>query len=708
MSSARGTPVHARAPQLSSPVRRQNSTPPRRGIAPALSSAGTATTHDDSSERRPLGQRREQVNDQRQYQEHEQQQLRRQEQCELMDSSVANVLKASEHMESDDSEFVTYTKRQDFMLVVCAAGAFLVIFIVGCTLLLVAPGLCRKESPDVDLTDVAGTVDTSTLRRRAQASSGPRMCTPRTETFRMTPSQKGKEGVDFVFVVDKSDSMAYELELLANSSETLMSKLNASGMNYTVSLVNLCSGCAIAGSIVQSSTDSQGRPTVDKAKVAKFKAATRFSTGYGSDDTCHANHKPCAQCSTSGPCEVYAKTHRDCTGTFYDSLGKLCPAGKYDQDQCSVNGCEANATCLNSASSMCEKCACPAQNAWPWAASKPSMSDLATVYARVTKGATVNLLEAGCSSQTGSFSKQPTATIKCTGKLDERLIAGGILSIEVRRATVKSATAGCETANSCVMSVVTSQTKQLEAGEVAEFTYTAEYKDDNYEAVAVLYRQKGAAPDLDKDDIVARRAIRGKYIHGGQTCHVTQFSHPSCKAGAPPSKYACSSDGYIVDYLRAPSTAADGAFYYLAFYAAAYDRTGGTAVGATMRIKGFRRLPSNCVSEGECLLTNSSLTPTCEKQKGVSKGRYCDGHHHLMPVVRTCRSNPVVVSVKTPSLAHAFSFLTRSQALGILSGPSCGMCDASFLRDDALLHVVLVSDEGKQGVAKSEVNAGSA
>ena len=540
------------------------------------------------------------------------------------------------------------------------AQSFLVIFIVGCTLLLVAPGLCRKESPAVDLTDVAGTVDTSTLRRRAQASSGPRMCTPRTETFRMTPSQKGKEGVDFVFVVDKSDSMAYELELLANSSEMLMSKLNASGMNYTVSLVNLCSGCAIAGSIVQSSTDSQGRPTVDKAKVAKFKAATRFSTGYGSDDTCHANHKPCAQCSTSGPCEVYAKTHRDCTGTFYDSLGRLCPAGKYDQDQCSVNGCEANATCLNSASSICERCTCPAQNAWPWAASKPNMSDLATVYARVTKGATVNLLhdKDGCSSQTGSFSKQPTATIKCNKKVDEKLIAGGILSIEVASATVKAAIKGCETANSCVMSVVTSETKQLRAGEVAEFTYTAEYKQDNYEAVAALYQQKGAAPDLDKDDIVARRAIRGSYIFNSynSVCYAAPFSHPSCKAGAKPSKYTCSSDGYIVDYLRAPSTAADGASYYLAFYAAAYDRSGATLVGATMRIKGFRRLPSNCVSEGECLLTNSSLKPTCEKQKGVSKGRYCDGHHHLMPVVRTCRSNPSWCPLQYRPLLTPFCF----------------------------------------------------
>ena len=34
--------------------------------------------------------------------------------------------------------------------------------------------------------------------------------------------------------------------------------------------------------------------------------------------------------------------------------------------------------------------------------------------------------------------------------------------------------------------------------------------------------------------------------------------------------------------------------YYLAFYAGSYDRSGGTVLGATLTVKGFRLLPKTC------------------------------------------------------------------------------------------------------------------
>ena len=154
------------------------------------------------------------------------------------------------------------------------------------------------------------------------------------------------------------------------------------------------------------------------------------------------------------------------------------------------------------------------------------------------------------------------------------------------------------------------------AGEVAEFTYKAVAGGDWYEAVVVLYKASQAnSKNLDTDQIEAYRAIRGDQI-SASNCP-TAFQHTVCDGSTP--HYVCDSDGYITDSLTVPS----GGHHYLAFYAASYDRSGGTALGAKMMVKSFALLPSTC--KAACNLGAVKPPQVCTAVTCTGTGKNQDG-----------------------------------------------------------------------------------
>ena len=136
---------------------------------------------------------------------------------------------------------------------------------------------------------------------------------------------------------------------------------------------------------------------------------------------------------------------------------------------------------------------------------------------------------------------------------------------------------------------------------VAEFSYMAVKVSDWYECVVVLFKQQGSSQNLDTDTIVAQKAIRGDKIGSGSNCP-SSFTHDVC--GGSTAAYSCDSTGFITDVLTVASTGT----HYLAFYAASYDRTGGTALGAKMVIKDFKLTPSTC--SATCT-AGATSAPTC-------------------------------------------------------------------------------------------------
>jgi hypothetical protein len=114
-------------------------------------------------------------------------------------------------------------------------------------------------------------------------------------------------------------------------------------------------------------------------------------------------------------------------------------------------------------------------------------------------------------------------------------------------ASVAGATGGCCTANSCVGAYFESQPASLTAGDKVYFDYQAFAGDDWFEVGVGLYTDDGT--------LKQGKVFRGKAM-----------------------------DSFTNDYFAIPGAGN----YKLGFYVGSYDRTGGSALGATLKVKKFQ------------------------------------------------------------------------------------------------------------------------
>lgn len=115
--------------------------------------------------------------------------------------------------------------------------------------------------------------------------------------------------------------------------------------------------------------------------------------------------------------------------------------------------------------------------------------------------------------------------------------------------------ADCMTANSCLSGMLETTAYYICAGDHIEFSFKAEGGSDWFEAAVVLYRGEPG-----KGTIADRKFMRGSIL----SAYIT--------------------DDFLIS---------KGGEYYLGFYAATYDRTGGGALGAKMFMQSF-------VAKGAC------------------------------------------------------------------------------------------------------------
>jgi len=114
-------------------------------------------------------------------------------------------------------------------------------------------------------------------------------------------------------------------------------------------------------------------------------------------------------------------------------------------------------------------------------------------------------------------------------------------------ASVTGSTGGCCTANSCVAAYFESQTASLTAGQKIYFDYQAFAGGDWFEVGACLYD--------DSDNLKQGKFYRGKAM-----------------------------DSFTNDYFDIPAVGN----YKLGFFVGSYDRSGGSALGATLKVKTFQ------------------------------------------------------------------------------------------------------------------------
>ena len=121
-------------------------------------------------------------------------------------------------------------------------------------------------------------------------------------------------------------------------------------------------------------------------------------------------------------------------------------------------------------------------------------------------------------------------------------------------ALVNSAPAGCCTANSCVGAYFESAPVKAEAGEKIYFDYQAIGGSDWFEVGVGIYDAGTSMADWGK--------LKGCKVFRGNA--MTDFTN---------------------DYFDVPS---GGGNYKLGFFVGSYDRSGGTVLGATLKVKKFQ------------------------------------------------------------------------------------------------------------------------
>ena len=121
------------------------------------------------------------------------------------------------------------------------------------------------------------------------------------------------------------------------------------------------------------------------------------------------------------------------------------------------------------------------------------------------------------------------------------------------RGKVDRADSGCCTANSCIYSLVESQTYAMTAGQEIIIEYSAFGGGDWYECALVLFQ--GSNPAMTSTTVADVKIVRGNFIRNTKT---DTFTIPS--------------DGN----------------YFVGFFAGSYGQTGGSVLGASLTIEAFR------------------------------------------------------------------------------------------------------------------------
>ena len=329
-----------------------------------------------------------------------------------------------------------------------------------------------------------------------------------------------------------------------------------------------------------------------------------FSGVLCEDDASACLSSPCrngASCAIGVPRLAFPASKAVATGVFKDPAGNMCAKSAYDFDHCVVNQCEASTQCPKVFGGTCTACQAVASLQWRLTSAQPVFKDLPAAYSRATNNQSVNILTAGCASEY-KFSTGPPAR-SCSGGATRAIGTDGLLTIAIDTSTVPKSTSSCHGGHRCVGAVVTSEVRPAKANEVAEFTYDSDQGQDWYEATAVLYKASNAhVRNLDTDKIAGVKAVRGSQISASQCPN--SFSHDVC-GKASQERYTCSADGFITDILSVP----ESGNYYLAFYAASYDKTGGQQLSSVLKVKSFRLLPASCVAQ--CDLKAVAPPPTC-------------------------------------------------------------------------------------------------
>ena len=117
--------------------------------------------------------------------------------------------------------------------------------------------------------------------------------------------------------------------------------------------------------------------------------------------------------------------------------------------------------------------------------------------------------------------------------------------------SVAAATGGCCTANSCAFGYLDTESVEVGSGGKFVYNFDSQAGSDWYEVVVAVFKEE---VPLSDSILVESKMYRGSSITG--------FEDEISFAGVPGS-------------------------YFLRFYAASYDRTGGGALGASLSVNSF-------------------------------------------------------------------------------------------------------------------------
>jgi len=117
--------------------------------------------------------------------------------------------------------------------------------------------------------------------------------------------------------------------------------------------------------------------------------------------------------------------------------------------------------------------------------------------------------------------------------------------------SVASSTGGCCTANSCAFGYLDTESVQVGSGGKFVYNFDSQAGSDWYEVVVAVFKEEDP---LSNSILVDSKMYRGSSITG--------FDDEIAFAGGPGS-------------------------YFLRFFAASYDKTGGTMLGASLDVNSF-------------------------------------------------------------------------------------------------------------------------
>jgi hypothetical protein len=231
-------------------------------------------------------------------------------------------------------------------------------------------------------------------------------------------------------------------------------------------------------------------------------------------------------------------------------------------------------------------------------------ASLASVYNRATLNQPVTLFKDGCQSASSTTFHHPSChKINPTSSFTA---AGATLSYQSGVVDSGLGGDGCGKHGSCVGSFIATDANAVNAGDKIQVDYQAKGSDDDFETAVVLYATSSAsaAIDLTNDKILDVSVSRG----GKQTCE--QYASRATPMQLEDFKgnlvtITCTPNGAWREFVEVPSTY--NGHVYFGFFAASYDATGGTILGASLTIEAIQKVTCDSTST-----TTTKTTTTLE------------------------------------------------------------------------------------------------